>query len=81
MVKAMPVKTREPGRPKAITEDLEPVVIELWERGYGYRAIARLLNTPEYGVNAHFSSIRKCLIRLGRVGKVEGRNLQPCKHR
>ena len=45
----------------------EPVVVELYNRGYGYRAIANILNTPEYGINAHFSSIRKTLIRLGKV--------------
>ncbi len=70
IVMEKPIKTRRAGRPRAIPEDLEPVVIKLWERGYGYRAIARMLNTPDYGVNAHFSSIRKTLIRLGKV--IEG---------
>ena len=65
-----PLKPRKAGRPRAIPEDLEPVVIKLWECGYGYRAIARMLNTSEYGVNVHFSSIRKTLIRLGKV--IEG---------
>jgi hypothetical protein len=63
----MPVKTRKVGRPRAIPEDALPVVVELYDRGYGYRAIAAILNTPEYGVSAHFSSIRKNLIRLGKV--------------
>jgi len=66
-VMSMPIKVRRPGRPRAIPEDMEPVVVELYDRGYGYRAIARELNTPEYGINAHFSSIRKTLIRLGKV--------------
>lgn len=67
MVAEIPIKPRKPGRPRAIPQDLEPVVVKLWERGYGYRAIASILNTPEYGVNAHFSSIRKTLIRLSKV--------------
>ena len=67
MVKPMPIKARKPGRPRAVPEDIEPVVVEQWERGYGYRAIARILNSPEYGINVHFSSVRKTLIRLGKV--------------
>ena len=67
MVKAMPIKARRPGRPRAIPKDIEPVVAELWERGYGYRTIARILNSPEYGLNPHFSSVRQALIRLGKV--------------
>ena len=69
IVTEKPLKTRRAGRPRAIPGDLEPVVIKLWERGYGYRAIAHMLNTSDYGVNAHFSSIRKTLIRLGKVIK------------
>ena len=65
----VPVKARRPGRPRAIPTDIEHVVVELWERGYGYRAIARILRTPEYGLNPHFSSVRQGLIRLGKVGK------------
>ncbi|MFC1943041.1 hypothetical protein ACFLWO_00450 [Chloroflexota bacterium] len=56
------IKDRKPGRPRAVPEDLEPVVIDLYERGYGYRAIARILNSQEYSINSHFSSIRKALI-------------------
>ena len=67
MVKPIPIKDRKPGRPRAIPEDMEPVVIDLYESGYGYRAIARILKSDEYGINAHFSSIRKTLIRLGKV--------------
>ena len=66
-VTEMPVKARKAGRPRAIPEDMEPVVVELYDRGYGYRAIARILNTPEYGLNVHFSSVRKTLMRLGKV--------------
>jgi DNA-binding NarL/FixJ family response regulator len=67
MVKDLPIKQRKAGRPRAIPEDMEPVVVELYDKGYGYRAIARILNTSDYGINAHFSSIRKTLIRLGKV--------------
>ncbi len=67
MAEEMPVKLRKAGRPRAIPEDMESVVVKLYDRGYGYRAIARILNTSDYGVNAHFSSVRKALIRLGKV--------------
>ena len=66
-VRAAIIRDRKPGRPRAIPEDTEPVVVNLYERGYGYRAIARILNSPDYGINIHFSSIRKTLIRLGKV--------------
>lgn len=56
-------KARKPGRPRAIPEDLEPVVVELYRQGYGYRAIARILRN-EYDINPHFSSVRKTLLRL-----------------
>lgn len=67
MLREMPVKARKAGRLRAIPGELEPAVVKFWECGYGYRAIARILNTPEYGVNAHFTSVRKALIRLGMV--------------
>ena len=56
-------KARKPGRPRAIPEDLESVVVELYRQGHGYRAIARILRN-EYGINPHFSSVRKVLLRL-----------------
>lgn len=67
MVTEMPIKARKAGRPRAIPKEVEPVVAKLYDRGYGYRAIARILNTPEYGLNVHFSSVRKTLMRLGKV--------------
>jgi hypothetical protein len=69
MVRALPTKDRRPGRPRAIPRELESVVVDLYEKGYGYRAIARILNGPEYGINPHFSSVRQTLIRLGKVAK------------
>ena len=66
-IRAAIIKDRKPGRPRAVLEAFEPVVVDLYEQGYGYRAIARILISPEYGISAHFSSIRKTLIRLGKV--------------
>lgn len=63
------VKPGQPGRPKAIPKELESVVISLYNSGYGYRAIARILRCPEYGINPHYSSVRKTLIRLGKIKK------------
>jgi len=64
---------RKPGRPRAIPRQLEPVIVDLYERGYGYRAIARILRGSDYGINSHFSSVRLTLIRLGKVkGKKSG---------
>ena len=68
-LKKLPKKARKPGRPRVITRELEPVVVELYKRGYGYRAIARILRTSEYRLNPHFSSIRQTLMRLGTVGQ------------
>ena len=61
-------RARKPGRPRAIPVDLEPVVVDLYRQGYGYRAIARIMR-KEYRVNPHFSSVRKTLIRLGEEKK------------
>ncbi len=73
MVMWTPEKLRKPGRPRAIPEEVEPVVVELYKQGYGYRAIARILRSQEHGLNPHYSSVRLTLIRLG---KVENRTLQ-----
>lgn len=59
-------KARKPGRPRAIPEDMEPVVSELYYQGHGYRVIARILRN-EHGLNPHFSSVRQTLIRLGKL--------------
>ena len=59
-------RSRKPGRPRAIPGKLEPVVINLYRQGSGYRSIARILRN-EYGHNPHFSSVRKVLIRLGEI--------------
>jgi len=54
---------RKPGRPRAITEEYEPVVVEMYDQGDGYRAIARRLRGPEYGLNPDFTSVRRILNR------------------
>ena len=58
---------RKPGRPRAIPEEYEPVVAAMYDEGDGYRAIARRLREPEYGLNPDYTSVRRTLIRLGKV--------------
>lgn len=60
--------SRRAGRPRAIPDALEPVVMELHREGYGYRAIARILR-EEHGANTSFASVRRALLRLGRVNR------------
>ncbi|MHA1939717.1 MAG: hypothetical protein ACW97O_16045 [Candidatus Thorarchaeota archaeon] len=62
-----PEKARKCGRPRVIPPELKSLVAELYESGYGYRAIANYLRRPEYGINPHFSSVRKLLVELGKV--------------
>ena len=62
------VKSRQPGRPRAIPKKLESVLIRLYESGHGYRAIARILRL-EYCINPHFSSVRKALMPWVRFRK------------
>jgi len=69
MVMSSEKHPRKPGRPRAIPEQYEPLVVELYDQGYGYRAIARVLR-EEYGLNPDYTSVRRTLIRLGRVKKV-----------
>ena len=59
---------RKPGRPRAIPKEYEALVVELYDQGYGYRAIARILR-EEYGLNPDYTSVRRTLIRLGKVKK------------
>lgn len=57
-------KARKPGRPRAIPVELEPIVVQLYRRGYGYRAISNTLR-EDYHLNPHFSSVRLLLKRVG----------------
>jgi hypothetical protein len=59
-----PEKVRKAGRPRAIPSELEPVVIELYKIGYGYRAIVRILRN-DYYINLDFSTVKRTLKRLG----------------
>ena len=59
----IPPTVRRPGRPKAIPQELESIVLELYRLGYGYRAIARILRT-DYHLNPDFSTVRRTLYRL-----------------
>lgn len=67
LVVPMKKYSRKPGRPRAIPEEYEPLVVELYDKGDGYRAIARRLREPEYGLNPDYTSVRRTLIRLGKV--------------
>jgi len=60
---------RKPGRPRAIPEEYEPVLADMYDEGDGYRAIARRLREPEYGLNPDYTTVRRTLIRMGRVRK------------
>jgi transposase-like protein len=57
-------KVRKPGRPRAIPAELEPTVIDLYNLGYGYRAIAKTLR-KDYYLNPDFSTVKRTLKRLG----------------
>ncbi len=60
---------RKPGRPRAIPKQYESVVVNMYDQGDGYRAIARRLREPEYGLNPDHTTVRRTLIRLGKVIK------------
>lgn len=68
MVGEIKVQERRAGRPLAIPKDLEAMVLELYQAGYGYRAIARILR-KEHGINPSFTSVKRVLVRLGRINK------------
>jgi hypothetical protein len=59
-----PEKVRKPGRPRAIPQELEPVVTDLHRSGYGYRATARILRN-DYHINTDFTTVKRTLRRLG----------------
>ena len=69
MVETPEKHLRKPGRPRAIPKEYESVVLEMYDQGDGYRAIARRLRQPEYGLNPDHTSVRRTLIRLGKVPK------------
>ena len=58
---------RKPGRPRAIPEEYEAVVMDMYNQGDGYRTIAHRLRDPEYSLNPDYTTVRRTLIRLGRI--------------
>jgi len=67
-IRQWPERLKKPGRPRVIPVGIESLVVELYQRGYGYRTIASILR-QDYGLNPHYSSVRKTLIRLGKLRK------------
>jgi hypothetical protein len=55
---------RKAGRPRTIPSKLESIIVYLYKKGYGYRAIARVLKN-DYHVNPDFSAVKRTLKRLG----------------
>jgi hypothetical protein len=52
----------KPDRPRALPEELEPVLIDFYRLGYGYRSIFRILRN-HYHINPDFSSVKRALKR------------------
>jgi hypothetical protein len=50
---------RKPGRPRAISDDLVPLVLSLYKSGLGYRSIAREL--MKQGVYVDSSTVRRVI--------------------
>ncbi len=50
---------RKPGRPRIIPKELEPEVISLYRRGFGYRATARELGKK--GISVNWSTVRRLI--------------------
>jgi hypothetical protein len=55
---------RKAGRPRAIPDKLESIIIDLYKNGYGYRSIAGILRN-DYQINSDFSTVKRALKRLG----------------
>jgi transposase len=70
-----PEKFRKPGRPRAIPQELESAVVGIYKRGYGYRAIARILR-EEFGVNPDFTTVRRLLKKLGLLDRPSEQTMQ-----
>ncbi len=56
---------KKPGRPRAIPEEYESVVVAMYDDGDGYRTITRKLR--DHGLNPDYTTVRRTLIRLGKV--------------
>jgi hypothetical protein len=55
------VTQRKTGRPRAISDELVPVVMSLCKSGLGYRAIAREL--MKQGISVDWSTVRRVIKR------------------
>jgi len=64
MVELPEKHTRKPGRPRAIPEEYESDIVDMYLQGYGYRAIVRKLRKEGYGLNPDYTTVRRTLIRL-----------------
>ena len=64
----IPEALRKPGRPRAIPDQLELSVIDLYFQGNGYRSISRILEN-EHGVSSHYTTVKRVLKRLGVLDK------------
>ncbi|MFC1901445.1 hypothetical protein ACFLX3_00740 [Chloroflexota bacterium] len=53
------IRERKPGRPRAIPKELEPEVINIYRKGFGYRATARELGKKDISVN--WSTLRRLI--------------------
>jgi len=51
---------RKAGRPRAISDELIPKILELYDLGLGYRRISRELS-KEYQIFADWSTVRRCI--------------------
>jgi hypothetical protein len=49
----------KPGRPRAVPDNLARLAVDLYQRGHGYRAIARMLRTE--GISPSFGTIRNII--------------------
>jgi len=52
-------RERKPGRPRAIREDLIPIVLSMYQGGLGYRAVARELR--KQGISVDWSTVRRVI--------------------
>ena len=55
------ITKRKSGRPRAISDDLVPLVLSLYESGLGYRAIAREM--MKQGLSVDWSTVRRVIKR------------------
>ena len=64
------IRRRKLGRPRAIREDLIPIVLSMYEGRLGYRAVARELH--KQGISIDWSTVRR-LIKTKLAGSSKNR--------